>query len=64
MKTFIIYSSERVYYRTVVEAENQEEAQQKFWDIDHNSETLEAYDGDNWTIDEIEDVENETITSI
>ena len=52
MKQFIIYSSEIVYYRTIVMAENVEDAQQKFWDMDHPN--LEPYDGDNWKVDEVE----------
>ena len=53
MKQFIMYSSERVYYRTVVEAENVEAAKAKFWKETTVNE-LETYDADNWTLDEVE----------
>lgn len=56
MKTYVIYSSETVYYETQIEAESEEQAKEKFWDMDHNNETLQTCDSDNWTLDEVREV--------
>lgn len=56
MKTYVIYSSETVYYETQIEAESEEQAREKFWDMDHNNETLQTCDSDNWTLDEVREV--------
>jgi len=53
MKSFTVLSSETVYYETQIEAENEEEAKQKFWDTIKDPSTLETYSADNWQIDEI-----------
>jgi hypothetical protein len=58
MKSYIIYSSERVYYRTIVEAENIEAAKENFLK-QINVNDLETYTVDDWSLDKIE-CEDET----
>lgn len=52
---YYIYSSETVQYLTRVEATSIEEAEEKFWDMDHGNDTLEIVDSNGWQIDYIEE---------
>lgn len=51
MPKFIIHSSETVYYQTEVEAESEDEARDKFWEMNHDETTLVATEADHWQID-------------
>ena len=53
MKKFVIFSSETVSYFTEVEAENEEAAEQKFWDMNHNDDTLQMINSSEWQIDKV-----------
>ena len=55
MKKVIVFSSEKVFYRTemeVPEGASDDEISQMFYDMDLTEE-LESYDSLNWQIDEI-----------
>ncbi len=55
MKKVIVFSSEKVFYRTemeVPEGASDDEISQMFYDMDPTKE-LESYDAINWRIDEI-----------
>jgi hypothetical protein len=54
MPRFIIQASEQVFYQEEIEAETQDEAIEKFYDMSCGS--LEPCDADNFTIDKIEEV--------
>lgn len=53
MPKFIIRSSETVYYETELEADNEEQARAKFWEMNHGDDTLITYDADHWQIDDV-----------
>jgi len=55
MPKFKVLSSETIYYETDVEAEDEDKAREKFWDMDHNDNTLVAYESDHWQIDTVEE---------
>ena len=58
MKEFIIWSSETVYYKTIVKANSVEEASTKFYE--HGEEPgVIPYRSDFWQVDDITEVENE-----
>lgn len=57
MPRFIIQASEQVFYEEEIEAENEDEAIQKFYDMACDS--LEPCDSDNFTIDKIEEYGDE-----
>jgi len=56
---YYIYSSETVQYLTRVEAKSKEEAEEKFWEMEHGNsygtDTLEVVDSFGWQIDYIEE---------
>ena len=56
MNTYKIYFSERVYYRTIVDAENEEEAKKIFFSGDNFGE-VKVINDEFLTIDDIEKVE-------
>lgn len=58
MPKFTILSSETVYYETVIEADNEDQARDKFWDMNHDESTLVIYDADHWQLDEIKENED------
>ena len=56
---YYIYSSETVQYLTRVEAKSKEEAEEKFWEMEHGNlygnDILEIVDSSGWQIDYIEE---------
>ncbi len=61
MKKVIVFSSEKVFYRTemeVPEGASDDEISQMFYDMDPTKE-LESYDSMNWRIDDIVPAEEE-----
>ena len=54
MPRFIIQASEQVFYQEEIEAETEDEAIEKFYDMATGS--LEPCDSDNFTIDKVEEV--------
>ena len=57
MPRFIIQASEQVFYQEEIEAETQDEAIEKFYDMACGS--LEPCDADNFTIDNVEEIGND-----
>ena len=56
MPKFIVLSSETIYYETYVEAEDEDKAREKFYDIADDENALVAYGSDHWKIDDVEEV--------
>ena len=59
MPKFIIKASEEVYYQEEIEAETQDEAIEKFYDM---ASYLEPCDSDHFTIDKVEEYGDEQRT--
>ena len=57
MKTFRVKASEQVFYQEEIEAETQDEAIEKFYDMATGS--LEPCDSDNFTIDNVKEIGND-----
>jgi hypothetical protein len=57
MPRFIIQASEQVFYQEEIEAETQDEAIEKFYDMATGS--LEPCDSDNFTIDNVKEIGND-----
>ena len=53
MKTFRVKASEQVFYQEDIDAKNEEEAIEKFYDM--MTSALEPCDSDNFTIDHVEE---------
>jgi hypothetical protein len=53
MKTFRVKASEQVFYQEDIDAKNEEEAIEKFYELMQDG-GLEPCDSDNFTIDQVE----------
>lgn len=59
-KTVVIFSSEKVYYRTemtVPEDATDDDISNLFFEMEHDDKTLEVTESDYWHIDEISHIE-------
>ena len=54
MKTFRVKASEQVFYQEDIDAKNEEEAIEKFYELMQDG-GLEPCDSDNFTIDHVEE---------
>lgn len=62
MKKFIVWSSETVYYKTIVEAENEDAAIEWFYAFE-NEENTKPYGSDFWQVDDISEVDDEKVSA-
>lgn len=60
MKEFIVWSSETVYYKTVVTAETEDQALEWFYE-NENQDNTKPYRSDFWQVDEITETETEGV---
>ena len=58
MSKYYVYSRELVYYKTVIYANSEAEAEEKFWVVaNEDPNRLEACDGSDWELDWIEHID-------
>lgn len=55
MPKYTVISSETVYYETEVDADNVEDAREKFFSVVDDTDALVAFDGDHFEILEIKE---------
>ena len=61
MKKFIVWSSETVYYKTIVEAENEDAAIEWFYG-NENEKNTKPYRSDFWQVDDVTELDDEKVT--
>ena len=60
MKKFIVWSSETVYYKTIVEAENEDAAIEWFYE-NENEKNTKPYRSDFWQVDDVTELDDEKV---